>query len=129
MNFICVYQVWSKLIEKCPSKIQDGRHKSFFLSFQHQTAVISRASSRSPCLFFSLMYKDSIDSTGLPKAPLYIDILQVYFALKNRPRSLWKVTLLKRDFPPFPIETFHPGENFPQCDCKIRRLIYCHLQP
>ena len=30
MNFICVYQVWSKLIEKCPSKIQDGRHESFF---------------------------------------------------------------------------------------------------
>ena len=27
VNFICVYQVWSKLIEKCPSKIQDGRHE------------------------------------------------------------------------------------------------------
>ena len=33
MNFICVYQVWSKLIEKCPSKIQDGRHESFFFHF------------------------------------------------------------------------------------------------
>ena len=32
VNFICVYQVWSKLIEKCPSKIQDGRNKfSFFV--------------------------------------------------------------------------------------------------
>ena len=31
VNFICVYQVWSKLIEKCPSKIEDGRHEFFFL--------------------------------------------------------------------------------------------------
>ena len=27
VNFICVYQVWSKLIEKCPTNIQDGRHE------------------------------------------------------------------------------------------------------
>ena len=27
VNFICVFKVWSKLIEKCPSKIQDGRHE------------------------------------------------------------------------------------------------------
>ena len=33
MNFICVYQVWSKLIEKYPSKIQYGRHESFFCHF------------------------------------------------------------------------------------------------
>ena len=30
VHFICVYQVWSKLIEKCPSKIQDGRHEIYF---------------------------------------------------------------------------------------------------
>ena len=30
VNFICVYQVWSKLFEKCPSKIQDGRPKVVF---------------------------------------------------------------------------------------------------
>ena len=30
MNFICVFQVCSKLIEKCPSKIQDGRHENMF---------------------------------------------------------------------------------------------------
>ena len=30
VNFICVYQVWSKLIEKCPSKIQYGRHEMYF---------------------------------------------------------------------------------------------------
>ena len=52
-NVIWAYQVWSKLIEKCPSKIQDGRREVFFLSFQHPTAVISRASSWSPCFFFS----------------------------------------------------------------------------
>ena len=33
MNFICVYQVWSKLIEKYPSKIQYGHHESFFCHF------------------------------------------------------------------------------------------------
>ena len=29
VNFICVYryQLWSKLIEKCPSNIQDGPHE------------------------------------------------------------------------------------------------------
>ena len=27
LNFIFVCQVWSKLIEKCSSKIQDGRHE------------------------------------------------------------------------------------------------------
>ena len=27
VNFISVYQVWSKLIENCPSKIQDGHHE------------------------------------------------------------------------------------------------------
>ena len=27
VNFVCVYQVLSKLIEKCSSKIQDGRHE------------------------------------------------------------------------------------------------------
>ena len=27
VNFICVYQVWSKLIEKCTPKIQDSRHE------------------------------------------------------------------------------------------------------
>ena len=30
VNFICVYQVWSKLIEKCLSKIEDGRHEIQF---------------------------------------------------------------------------------------------------
>ena len=48
-NFICVYQIWAKLIEKWPSKIQDGRHE-----IQHQAAVISRASSSSPCSFYFL---------------------------------------------------------------------------
>ena len=35
VNFICLYKVWSKLIEKLPSKIQDGRHEIcvfFFIS-------------------------------------------------------------------------------------------------
>ena len=27
VNFTFVYQVWSKLIEKCPPKIQDGRNE------------------------------------------------------------------------------------------------------
>ena len=27
VNFICLYQIWTKLIEKFPSKIQDGRHE------------------------------------------------------------------------------------------------------
>ena len=27
LNFICVYQIWSKLIEKWPPKIQAGRHE------------------------------------------------------------------------------------------------------
>ena len=32
VNFIYVYQIWSKLIEKCPSKIQDkGTRQIIFL--------------------------------------------------------------------------------------------------
>ena len=32
VNFIlCLYQVWSKLIEKCAPKIQDGRHEIYIL--------------------------------------------------------------------------------------------------
>ena len=27
VNFLCEYQIWSKLIEKMPPKIQDGRHE------------------------------------------------------------------------------------------------------
>ena len=27
VNFISVYQIWSKLIDKSPPKIQDGRHE------------------------------------------------------------------------------------------------------
>ena len=27
VNYMCVYQIWSKLIEKWPPKIQDGRHE------------------------------------------------------------------------------------------------------
>ena len=30
VNFICVYRIQSKLIEKCPSRIQDGRHEILF---------------------------------------------------------------------------------------------------
>ena len=30
VNFICGYQIWLKLIEKCPPKFQDGRHEIFF---------------------------------------------------------------------------------------------------
>ena len=53
VNFICVYQVWSKLIEKCPSKkFKMAATKFSFLTFQHQTAVISGASSRSPCFCY-----------------------------------------------------------------------------
>ena len=37
------------VIPRWPPKIQDGRHKIFFFTFKHQTAVISRASLRSPC--------------------------------------------------------------------------------
>ena len=33
VNFICVYQVWSELIEKCPSKIQDGRNEIYLFFF------------------------------------------------------------------------------------------------
>ena len=36
-----------------PPKIQDGHHE-IFLTFQHQTAVISRASSKIP--FYSYFY-------------------------------------------------------------------------
>ena len=50
-----MYQIWSKLIEKWPPKIQMAAMKVSFLTFQHQTAVISRASSRSPCIFFFML--------------------------------------------------------------------------
>ena len=47
------------MLNKYPFSIQDGRQKFkmaatkfSFLTFPHQTAVISRASSRSPCFFF-----------------------------------------------------------------------------
>ena len=47
------------MLIKYPLPIQDGRQKSkmvatkfSFSTFQHQTAVISRASSRSPCLLY-----------------------------------------------------------------------------
>ena len=37
-----------------PPKIQDGRNDffNFFFTFEHQTARISRASSRSPCFLY-----------------------------------------------------------------------------
>ena len=33
VNFICVYQIWSKLIEKWPTKIQDVRHENEFFFY------------------------------------------------------------------------------------------------
>ena len=35
MNFICVYQVWSKLIEECPPKSKMAATKYSFLTFCH----------------------------------------------------------------------------------------------
>ena len=46
VKFICVYKVWSKL--DCEMRIKNTRWPPrylVFLSFQHQTTVISRASS------------------------------------------------------------------------------------
>ena len=62
-------------VKKSPFSIQDGCQKSkmastkfSFLTFSHQTAVISRASSRLPCyIFFILLYIKCIDVTYLPK--------------------------------------------------------------
>ena len=64
VNFICVYQVWSKLIEKYPSKSKMAATKFSFFTFELQTAVISRASSWSPCYYYYHYYY--IVQTSLP---------------------------------------------------------------
>ena len=55
VNVICVYQIWLKLIEKWPPQNPRWPPRNLdFLTFQHQTAVISRASSSLSCLFICL---------------------------------------------------------------------------
>ena len=86
------YHIEYRLI-KYPLSIQDDRQrskmaatKSSVLTFQHQTSVISRASSRSPCSYLLLLHnttqtsksQPSLDLSHCTEAPLCLHICDLF---------------------------------------------------